>query len=282
MNFFKIKNINLLLFFASTIVVAQSSGISPVNKIEGFSHPESVVLDEANDVVYVSNIGGDIAGDGYISKISTDGEILENKWISGLNDPKGLLVNEGKLYVTDNTDFVEMDISEEKITKTTPVENAVFLNDIAIAEDGTMYISDSRKSSIFKVDDFGEISEWMNTEELQFPNGLLVRDGDLYVAAWGSSENPGNLLKVNPETKEISRISKEGIGNLDGIQEAHSDSFFISDWATGKIYEVDLEGNKTEMLTSEKSAGDILFLMDDKKFMLPMNLQNSLYLYELE
>ena len=281
MNSFRIKNISLLLFFASTLVVAQSFGVSPVKKIEGFSHPESVVLDKANDVVYVSNIGGDTAGDGYISKVSTDGEILESKWISGLNDPKGLLVKDGKLYVTDNTEFVEMDISDEKITKTTPVENAVFLNDIAVAEDGSMYISDSGKSSIFKVDNSGEISEWMNTEELEFPNGLLVRDNRLYVAAWGS-ENPGNLLKVNPETKEISRISKEGIGNLDGIQGAHSDSFFLSDWATGKIYEVDLEGNKTEMLTSEKSAGDILFLMDEKKFMLPMNLQNSLYLYELE
>ena len=60
---------------------------------EGLDEPESAVLDTSGGVLYVSNVNGDASaadGNGYISKLSLEGEILDKEWLTGLNAPKGL------------------------------------------------------------------------------------------------------------------------------------------------------------------------------------------------
>lgn len=277
-----------LTFFVTSVVflfsaesISQEVSASLLNKMEGFSHPESVVLDEKNQVLYVSNIGGKTEGDGFISKVSKNGEILELKWITQLNDPKGLLVMDDYLYVTDNKYLVKMDIENTEITSRMLIEEAVFLNDITADDKGNIYISDTGKSSIYKLNTAEEISEWLNTRELEFPNGLLAVGDEIWIAAWGE-EDGGNVLKVDIGTKQIEKISKKPIGNLDGIQLIGNKSFYISDWATGKIYKMDSKGNQTEILTAEKSAGDILFLKEENIVVLPMNHQNEVWWYQLE
>ena len=268
------------LFFTLSSM-GQEEKDAPALKLSGFSHPESVVMDEERNVIYVSNIGKKEPGDGFISKLSPEGGILDIEWITGLNDPKGLLVQNDRLYVTDNKDLVEMDLLQGKITRRTAVEGAEFLNDIAVDASGNLYISDTGKSSIFILEPSGKIREWINSEQLEKPNGLLVDGDDILVAAWGA-DGSGNVLKVNRGTREISKISKSGIGNLDGIQRAGKKGFYISDWASGKIYSIDLDGNLEEIFTSAKSAGDILFLREAGKLVLPMNHQNEIWWYKLE
>lgn len=65
------------VLLAGGVTFAQPVGDSIIKKAEGFSHPESVVLDERNNVLYISNIGEKTPGDGFISKVSPQGEILD-------------------------------------------------------------------------------------------------------------------------------------------------------------------------------------------------------------
>lgn len=272
---------SLLIILFAGFTFAQEDSATLVKKVEGFSHPESVVFDAENNVMYVSNIGDKEPGDGFISKISPTGEILELNWITGLNDPKGLLLMEDQLFVTDKTEFVEMDPQTGEVTRRIAVEGAESLNDITSGNNGTIYISDMGKSSIYKREPSGEITEWMNSEDLNSPNGLLVEGDIIYVAAWGE-EVDGNILKVNLDSKEVEKITQKGIGNLDGIQRIEKDKFYFSDWATGKIYKIDTEGNLNEILTSEKSAGDILFFAERNQLVLPMNHQNAVWWYQIK
>ena len=275
---------NLLLFailFSGAFTFAQQKDAELIKKIDGFSHPESVVYDEDRELVYISNIGEKNPGDGFISKTNLDGEVLELNWITNLNDPKGLLIHEDLLYVSDNTDLVVMDIKTGSIINRIEVEGSEFLNDIAVDEEGNIYISDTGNSSIYKLKkDSDKVSQWIVTEELEFPNGVLVVGDYIYVAAWGK-EDGGNLLKVALDSKEIIKISEKPIGNLDGIQLTNNDDFYISDWATGNVYKVDLKGKHSKILTSEKSAGDILYHADSGKMVLPMNRQNSVWWYQI-
>lgn len=275
---------NLLLFtilISGTFAFAQEKGTELIKKTEGFSHPESVVFDEDREFVYISNIGEKEPGDGFISKANIDGDVLDLNWITDLNDPKGLLIQDHLLYVSDNTDLVIMDIESGNITSRIEVEGAKFLNDITADEEGNIYISDTGNSSIYILKQGSdEVTQWLSTEELEFPNGLLVVDDYIYVAAWGS-EDGGNLLKVDLDTKEITRISEKPIGNLDGIQLNDNNNFYISDWATGDVYEIDRKGKSNKILTSETSAGDILFHSDSGKMVLPMNRQNSVWWYQV-
>ena len=271
----------VVLLFSAGVLFGQGNSVTLQQKVSGFSHPESVVLDEEKNVLYVSNMADDSSGDGFISRVSREGEILDLKWISGLEDPKGLLVKESTLYVANNTEVVQMDIEKAEIERRIPVEGSKMLNDITMDEEGIIYISDSGKSSIYRMDASGEIEEWMNSENLEYPNGLLAVGDKIFVAAWGKEE-PGNLLRVDKGTKKIERLTTEGIGNLDGIQQTGRDSFYISDWATGKIYEMGTQGEKNELLTAEKSSGDILYLEEEKKLILPMNFQNEVWWYQVD
>ena len=270
------------IFIIGTHAFAQQGSAELLKKTDGFSHPESVVFDEDRELVYISNIGEKEPGDGFISKTNLKGEVLELNWITNLNDPKGLLIHEDKLYVTDNTTLVIMNPETGSITSRIEVEGSEFLNDITVDKEGNIYISDTGNSSIYKLEkESDEISQWLKSDQLEFPNGLLVVDDHIFVAAWGK-EDGGNLLKVDLNNKEINRISEKPIGNLDGIQLINNEDFYISDWATGDVYQADHKGKISKILTSEKSAGDILFHQDSGKMVLPMNRQNSVWWYQIK
>lgn len=260
--------------------LAQEPTDNPDVRIEGLSHPESVIFDDQNNLIYVSNIGDKEEGDGFISKLSEDGKVLELKWITGLNDPKGLLLNDGKLFVTDVTEFVEMDPEEGHIIRKVKVDGAKSLNDVTADASGNIFISDLANNKIFERDIDGDISEWMHSTELQQPNGLYAEEDKIYISAWGK-DSPGNLLVVDRQSHKVRTITNRGIGNLDGLQRVDSDSFYASDWNSGKIYRINKNGNQQEVLTSAKSSGDILFLNSKQELWLPMNKQNAVWIYSV-
>lgn len=79
-------------------------------EVTGFSTPESVVHDAVDDVYLVSNINGEPLaedGNGFISRVTPDGEVEALRWIDGeadgveLNAPKGMAVLGDTLYVAD-------------------------------------------------------------------------------------------------------------------------------------------------------------------------------------
>lgn len=267
----------LLIFFGS---VSYSQQKEPDLKLEGFSHPESVVYDEQRQEYYVSNIGDKQEGDGFISKVSKNGKKTDHSWITGLNDPKGLLIAGNHLYVSDVNRLVKMDMESGKIISEIPVKGSKSLNDLTKDEAGNIYFSDLAKSSIYVLKPSGEIEEWLNSDQLENPNGLLMTRDYLLVAAWGKEE-PGHFLQVDRHTKEIGQISK-GIGNLDGLQQIEEGAYYISDWASGKIYKISLEGTLEEVLTTAKSSGDIYYDNKDQKLYVPMNRQNEVWIYTLK
>src|SRR6056300_244912 len=76
--------------------------------IEGFKMPESVAQDKDGNI-YVSEIGErDIDKDGKITMIDNSGNLTTI--VDDLYDPKGLVLFDNKIYVTDRDVVVEVDI----------------------------------------------------------------------------------------------------------------------------------------------------------------------------
>lgn len=271
----------LFFFLISFPGFAQSDSGSLIKKVDGFSHPESVLANKADDVLYVSNIGGDLKDDGFISKVSPDGNMIEQKWVAALNDPRGMWLLGDKLYVTDNTELVEIDINSKRITRKMHAKGAGMLKDITADNAGNVYISDTGNSSIYVLErNNSRLSVWMSSPDLKNPNGLLTSGGNIFIAA-GGQKGEGDLLKVGLESKKIEDITNKGLGNLDGIQRM-GDEFLVSDGATGNVYRIDRDGHTTQVLSSEQGSGDILYLEARNYLILPMNKQNSVLWYELD
>src|SRR6056297_3139731 len=128
-----------------------------------FKIPESVCYDSARDVLYVSNIQGkptEKDKDGFISKVSTDGKVLNLEWAIGLDAPKGMGIKGDKLYVTNVDEIVEIDINDYEITGTFPCEGSKFMNDIAINEQGTVFASDMATGIIYRLKE-GKVEKWI-------------------------------------------------------------------------------------------------------------------------
>lgn len=205
----------------------------------GFQAPEGVAVD--GDVLYISNVageGGAKDGEGWISRLSLDGDILEEKWVEGLNAPKGLGIRDGKLFVSDYDAYHVIDIASGDIENTYPVDGAGFLNDIAVWQGG-VYLSDSGSARIFQIDVNG-YKEWLADERLGGVNGLWP-DGDRLLIATMSS---GSLLETRG-ARDLTEIAT-GMDNADGIAVLDDGSYLVSSWP-GQIWHVSTDGETTEL-----------------------------------
>lgn len=230
-----------VLGFAGSAAAQQGS---EVWRLGGFKTPESVLQDPANDRIIVGNMvtfGPDGGTDGYLSLVSLDGKLLEEKWVTGLMDPKGMGIVGDKLFVADMNGLVEISLADGSIVKTHTLEGAMFPNDVAVADNGDVYVSDMMGSAIYKVSG-GSIERWVDVAPVA-PNGLIVLDDKLIIGSIGeglkpdfSTDKKGGLLSVDLASKAVTPL--EGateIGMVDGVG-LLNDSIVFNDNPSGTIY----------------------------------------------
>jgi hypothetical protein len=122
--------------------------------VGGFRAPRSILYDVEADVYLVSNVNGDpTAADdddnGFISRVSPDGKVLELKWIDGTGDdalqlsaPKGMAIYDGQLWVADRYNVHAFDAQTGRHRATYKIAQATSLADVAILE-GSIIITDN-------------------------------------------------------------------------------------------------------------------------------------------
>lgn len=250
------------LFLAGTACPASADPVSvsgPVKVatswvLSGLDSPESVLPGDDGSVLFVSNVNGDgtsVDGNGYISRITSDGKLLEKEWVGGLNAPKGMALKNGMLFVSDIDHLVQIDVASRQVVDRIPINEATFLNDVAVTEDAVL-ISDSATSRIYRYAQ-GEVSIWLEADQLAGVNGLAPQENRLLV----TTMRAGELLSIDWATKHISTIAGE-MKNADGIAQ-HKDGFFIVSSWPGKLYRVDANGATTTLLDTQ---ADNIFLND--------------------
>ena len=277
----------------STLVIGSAAAAQDVVwTLEGLEAPESAYFDEARGALYVSNVNGDPTakdGNGYISRVSPTGEMLDAKWVTGLDAPKGLVSDGTTLYVSDIDRLVAIDIETGEISGTWPAEGAVFLNDTAVDATGRVYVSDMMTQKIHVLAD-GAISVLAEGDELQHPNGLNIQDGKLLVAPWGrdiqqdfSTKVGGHLLTVDVDSGSIAPFgSGEPVGNLDGLEPDGKGNWIVSDWIAGAVFRVADDGKKEMLLDLDMGSADIEYIPSQSLLIVPMMLNNSLVAYRVE
>ena len=274
------------LFSAVSVAAAQPQLIW---EAEGLDRPESVLLDAEAGLLYVSNVNGgptDADGNGYIAKLSLEGEVLEKEWVSGLNAPKGLALHNGKLYVADITQIAVIDTQSGKILKTHEAPGSSFLNDATAHEDGRVFVSDMLENQIWLLQD-GRLTLWTENEALENPNGLLAEPDRLVVASWGvpredfSTDVPGNLKAVDYLSKEVKGIGDEPIGNLDGLEPDGKGGFLVTDWLNGALYRVAADGKAELLVDLNKGSANLEVIPADSLAIIPMMLDDKVSAYQL-
>ncbi len=287
----------LLIVFFSTIanitsLQAADTTLTKVWETDAiFKLPESVIYDVKRDVLYVSNInehGFKHLGNGFISIVSTNGDVKQMKWVTGLDAPKGLTIFNDKLYATDINALVEIDIESGRILNRYIAPAAVHLNDVVADSKGQVYAADTLTDSIYRLNSIGLFPVWLSSPALEAPNGLHIEGDQLIVASWGfptdgfDTDVPGHLKSVNLVTKAIKPLGNaKPAGNLDGVEADGNGAYYVTDWIKGTLLLIQPDGSFKELVKLSSGAADHEVILDKKLIIIPLMKDNKLVAYKI-
>jgi sugar lactone lactonase YvrE len=269
-----------LISYATAIEVTKVWESEPVLKV-----PESVLLDNQNNQLFVANINGKPThkdGNGFISILELNGKVKTLEFSKGFDAPKGMAIYDNKLYVSDIDTLRVVDLSSGQIIKNYHIKEAKFLNDVVATNDGTIYVSDfsPANKAIYKLQN-GTITKWMSSGNLlgERPNGVWIKDDKLII---GTKE--GTIFTVDPKNKKISTFKDNiGVNGIDGILTFDDNRYITSDWA-GRVFISDK--TKSEKIidgSADKiNAADIWYDIKSKKLYIPTFFDNRILCYDIK
>ena len=224
------KNVYLLLFFVCSVWAAPSFAQLTISEQwsihKTFLMPESAAYDPATKTVFVSNVNHYAKdGNGFVSQVSADGELLALKWLDGLSSPTGLTVRDGLLYVVDFDQLHIVSIEHRKIISSANApHDSPSLNDVAVSSDGRVFVSGSASGSIYQLVD-GRLVVWLQDKELlKHANGLFFDNEKLVFGGVKWLEFDLNTKKLIANFKEPMPTLNE----IDGITSDGCDGYFIT------------------------------------------------------
>lgn len=229
----------------------------------GLADPESVALSADGAFLFVTNVNGEADvkdGNGFISRIGLDGEMLQREFARGLNAPKGVVLAGDTLYVADIDEVVSIDAATGEVRNRVPAPEAQFLNDIARTPDGRLLAADSGAGRIYVVGADGA-DVWLEHRLLQSVNGLLPEAQRLVVTTMA-----GRLLAIDYETRQITVLA-EDLGDADGIAPLEGGRYLVSEWP-GVMHVVEPDGARQTILDTREEGrllndfllvGDVLY-----------------------
>ena len=221
----------------------------------GFSTPESMLHDPVADVYLVSNINGSpIATDnnGFISQVSPDGTLQTLKWIEGgvngvsLHAPKGMALTDDYLWVSDVTVVRLFDRATGTPMGEVEIAGSVFLNDVATAPDGSIWVTDSSLGNVYRIAPDMSYEQKATVASL---NGIAFFNTTPLVTSGMSImqiASDGTLSEVEPVPS----------GNLDGLVVFPNGALAVSSWGGSNVYLIH-SGGTDEVISGVVGPADI-------------------------
>jgi len=268
--------------------------------VEGFFTPESVLHDSVQDIYFVSNINGSPTAkdnNGFISRVKPDGAVENLKFIEGgrsgitLNAPKGLALAGDTLWVAD------IDAVRAFNAKTgAPIDSvslsklgAVFLNDLAVAPTGALYITDTGirfddvgnvlhpgPDRIFRIGPDRAVTVAIRGDTLGRPNGIaLDAVGKRFVIVEFGGRS---VLAWKPGDKAPSVIAK-GPGGFDGV-EIVGGRILVSSWSDSTVSSYET-GQEVKLITGVPSPADIGYDAKRNRLLIPIFTGNRVEIWQL-
>lgn len=176
----------------------------------GFCEPETV-LPLPDETLLVSNVCDfRQTGNGYLSLLDQDGSAIDWRILEGLDAPLGMAMAEDRLYVVDNNQVKIFHWPDFEPMQTIAL-NASVANDIAVAPDHTIYVTDTARHLVIVIG--AEQEQAILTGEARFKgaNGIHYSGGGLWVGG-------EKLWHVELQDLSITTIGPAWLSDIDGIE----------------------------------------------------------------
>ena len=290
--------------------------MSPNVKVFGAIYSaESCSYDRERGVIVVPNRGvpqGVQVNNGWVSFINHDGSVHTARWIgvqnatarSGLvppltlNEPYGSDIVNGMLYVADidggttpNDPQVAVirrfDMKSGAPAGETRVSQSTWLNDIAVAGDGTIYATQTGDRGenanpatwqVLKISPTGEISLFVQGTPLRWPNGVAFdQKGNIVVVNTGDS-----LVLTFSPTGELLKKETAAQSGSDGLVIMPDGTKYVSSVVNGGVSRI-RPGKPAELIARNvPNAASMCYDAGANQLVIPMNPNNGLAFVRLE
>jgi sugar lactone lactonase YvrE len=202
----------------------------------------------------VSNIVGDPAArdnNGFISRVSPDGQVLTLKWIAGgvngvvLDAPKGLAIHGDTLAVADVGSVRLFDRRTGAPISTHALPGLV-MNDVAWGADGTLWITDTGPDrtttpvdtskdvdAVWRITPDGQVRAVARGLALGRPDGLLLRGDGALVTTFGA--NRIEQVGAPGEHGERPVMTLPG-GRVDGLRRLPNGDMAVTSWDARAVW----------------------------------------------
>ncbi|MFZ5495534.1 MAG: SMP-30/gluconolactonase/LRE family protein [Verrucomicrobiota bacterium] len=273
-----------------TAVVGSAQTPELVWETTGFAAPESVVFDAGRNQFYVSNMGTHgrdaTPGDGFISRVSPDGRILDLRWVTGFDNPKGLALANGRLYVGDDKDLVEIDPETCAVTaRHAPADGPGLFNDCTADSAGNVYVCSGRLGTVFRLS-AGKFAPWCELDRAKTGgiNGLKAEQDRLLLGGWSlrgpdGKEQPGHISTISYAGQTLGRIGDQPLCHIDGLEPDGQGGYTVTDWLTGDVLHVTAVGKPTPLMTLGRGTADHTYLPERRLLVIPLMNDNVLRAY---
>ena len=249
-----------------------------------FKTPESVLYDAQLDAYLVSNINGAPAAkddNGFISRVGTDGRVIEAKWIDGasdsvtLNAPKGMAIKGDTLFVAD-IDVVRLfDRTTGSPMGSRAVPGSTFLNDMCVGPDGTVYVTDTGmkpdftpngSDAVWRFDARGRAVRVAGGASLGGPNGIVADTAGVVVVTFRS----GEVYRLNAAGRRTD-LPKPPKGQLDGVVLFPNGALLVSSWADSSVSRLNPGDTAwTKIVSGVQSPADIGYDTRRERLLIPV------------
>jgi hypothetical protein len=280
---------------------------------------ESCVYDPGRGVIVAPSRGvpqSVRANDAWLAFINHDGSVHTPRWVGiqnagaerdvmtpplVFNEPFGSFLHKGVLYYADrdggtpdaakpgqNLPSVAVvrsfDLATGRPLQSIPVPGSTWLNDITVAEDGTIYGTntgsgdDPQSWAVWKITPAGEVSEFVRGAPLNIPNGIEVdRDGNIVVVNIGTPD----VITFSPDAKVVRTEQAAQAGN-DGLVIMNDGVKFVSSVRQGGISMM-VPGKPAKLIAENiPSAASMCYDSGANQLVIPMNANNGLAFVSLK
>ncbi len=263
--------------------------------VSGFNHVESVATD--GKFIYAADIGKELNpaakdGDGKILKLDKKGQILDATFIKEkLDAPKGLAINKGVLFVNDIDRLLAIDLKTgNKLYEIDFSNDTSFLNDIAVWDNNTLYVSATDKNKLYKVNLVDKSYTEIKTDiTIMGINGLFCykKASRIYVNGFGSDNKANGVIGyINLKDGTFTQITTMK-GYYDGIF-ISKDVLYVSNWIAfekkGIIQGIGIYHNDrvTNIPTSKPISGPADFIIINDQLIVPAMMSGEIHFIKLD
>jgi sugar lactone lactonase YvrE len=279
----------------ATNEAGQQKTMSSNVKVYGSFHfAESCTFDPDRNLIVAMNAGNPrdqgsppplTPNDGFVSLINPDGSVHTSKWIGVTRDgltlvhPLGSAIQGGTLYVNDGNYIRTFDLKTGTPKQAFEVREAVNLNGIGVAPDGTMYASNTgsaqqpeNKQRIYKVTPSGQSSVFVDGAPLNLPNGVAIdTDGNIVVVNIGSKD----VITFNPAGQVVRTEQAAEAGN-DGVVVLSDGTKYVSSVRFGSVSRI-RRGQPAEVIAEGiPAAASMCYDSRQNQLVIPLNPNNAL------